>query len=76
VNKILRYIAGVIIILTCLIVTSSSGSEFRSKEEVRSLSESLDDMGERVSIAPNVSHSVTHPVSNPVHPIFKVELLN
>ena len=40
------------------------------------LSESLESMSDRVSVAPNVPSPVTHPVSNPVHPIFKVEISN
>lgn len=75
-NKLLKYIAGITIILTCLAITSSKGSDTAKCDDGLEPSESLESISDRVSVAPNMPSSVTHTASSPVHPIFKVEISN
>lgn len=75
-NKTLKYIAGITIILACLAITKSKSSSDIAKSEGLNLYESLDSISDRVSVAPNIPSSVAHTVSSPVHPIFKVEISN
>ena len=75
-NKTLKYIAGITIIITCLAITKTNHKKIADGKSDQNLSESFGSISDRVSVAPNIPSSVTSTVSNPVHPIFKVEIQN